>query len=84
MSVSELLEQREIQVALSSVDNTWSKLAPDLQRKFVNERNWKRAVIKWSLHNQLRWLGSFTLVVALFSNLASLEKENEPYSFCGV
>jgi hypothetical protein len=54
MSFTELLEQKEIQSVLSS-DLVWNKLPLDIQKKLVNERNWKRAVIKWSLQNQLRW-----------------------------
>jgi hypothetical protein len=55
MSVSELLEEKDVQRVLSTADLVWGKLSGEMQKKFVNERNWKRAVIKWSLHNQLRW-----------------------------
>ena len=55
MSMSELLEDINIQ---SSIINqvVWSKLSQEQRNRFGNnERSWKAAVVKWSLLHQLRW-----------------------------
>ncbi len=42
MSLSELLEQPEVQAILSSPEQlVWARLPPEMQKRLVNERNWR-------------------------------------------
>ncbi len=42
MSLAELLEQPDVQAVLASPEQlVWARLSVEMQRRFVNERNWR-------------------------------------------